>query len=335
MSTKLKDNETEISVWPITFNDVDVSNSKFNATFRLVLRFNCPSLQTIKPFKKVDNRTYYDPSDLLDYLPGQALEIQNSIEHEIRQTRFYGYDRNDTCLVFHIEGRPKHELTAEIVYKGVFKYLFDLRAFPFDEQELLIIMKIWRKTEADYTRTYIACLERQVDIKKDMLQLPDYSIRTHEMKVDGNPCDAVYSVKIKRRPWFYTISTTISLFVILFLALLTFSLGIDERGDRLTITSSLLLATIAVKFVVASDIPRVPYFTMLDREIILVFAYLLAIATIHSFVETPIDNYHGTVLAGVLMACVSLLMIIRPLRHWIKRRRQRKVDLLHENQLRP
>ncbi|MEL7023293.1 MAG: hypothetical protein AAGL69_06060 [Pseudomonadota bacterium] len=320
--------ETGLTVVPITLNCVKVEESNFSATIRVVTRFYCPNLSEIPVYETVGDRNYYDPNDLIDFLPNQALEIQNAIELEQVITKFYGLENPRIALVFRVHGTDENEVVSEMVFRGKFKHVFDLREFPFDQQELAIVFRIWRKTEADFRRAWVVDALPRETVDKQMLALPDYAVRSYDVALDDNPVEATLSIKIIRRPWFYTISTTISLVVIIVLALTTFSLDLTARGDRIGITGSLLLATIAVKFVVASDVPRVSYMTKLDLEILSVFVFMLIVAVIHSFVGLLISPSVGFQAAAVAAGIVFLLMLIRPIRHWRKRVRQRKSDFL-------
>lgn len=67
---------------------------------------------------------------------------------------------------------------------------------------------------------------------------------------------------------FYFTASTINLAIIIVLTLATFELNKEDVTDSFNTTITLLLAAVAVKFVVSNDIPRVTYLTSADKETI-------------------------------------------------------------------
>ena len=319
-----------MEVRPIALSTIDVSNSKFGAFYRIILRFQAePDCLDIQSFKVVADRTYYDPELFADYLPFSAVDIPNALELEETPTFFYGEDNPKRYLLFREDGQPADWFTAEIKIKGHFKHLFDLRRFPFDEQKLRVRHVIFRNNQADFRRRWSAMISDSENIDKEMLALSDYAIRYATVEtVLEEPMTVDMLINISRRPWFYTIKSTVSLVIIVFLALLTFRLPIEAMPDRLAIVGSLVIATIAIKFVTAADVPRVPYTTRIDRETLATLFFLFICSAIHGAIGIESANHWGSIVAFVIGGALISFFLIRPIKHSWRRRRQRRTDPL-------
>jgi len=254
--------------------------STFAASFRLTFKFQHPDLSRVSHFKEDDNRIYFLPKEVNDYLPGQSMDFMNAIDFEILPWTFYGEET--TQLVFHIKSEPKTLVTAEVKVKGVFKHRFDLMSFPVDLQSLRIRINIWRACPEDFKRQWFVhkCSLGQNALED--LQQPDYAvedIHPKDMSLENKSgaCDAVLSIQCFREPGFHLISATVPLSIIVVLTPASYKIGRDELGDRMSQGLTLLLAAVAVKFIVAPDLPKVHYVTALDVDTMMVYVFLLLV----------------------------------------------------------
>lgn len=322
--------EISLEVQPIALYKIDLSNSEFGAFYRLILRFQTdPGCRDIQYFKIVGDRTYYDPELFVDHLPFAAVDFPNSLELEQVPTFFYGETSPQKYLLFREQRQAENFFTAELKFKGQFKHIFDLRSFPFDEQKLLVRIVVYRKNAPDFRRIWSARISDNEKIDNEMLALTDYAIRHASVDIRrNNPLTLDIWTQISRRPWFYTIKSTISLVIIIALGLLTFLLPFSAVPGRLAIVGSLVIATIAIQFVIAADVPRVPYTTHVDREVLATLCFLLLCSGLHGAVGIDIIDEWSAIVALSVGGFLSALFLIRPIRHWCRRRKLRKIDPL-------
>jgi hypothetical protein len=311
--------DTKVAFWLIALMDVIPSESKFSAKFRLVYKFRNPNLSNISPVFSAGERNYYDQTQVEEHLPGQSVELQNALEYRILQPSIG--DTNNIGLIFSDAECEKDELKLEVIYQGVFKHLFELNKFPFDEQTLKIRCVFWRKTQADFSRNFKEFEINKTAFDKKMCDQPDYSFINTKTDISGEPCVGHLTIKLLRKPWYYTISTTLSLWFILSLALATFLMPTTHLTDRASDTITLLLTVIAVKFVIASDVPKVPYFTSIDIEVYLSFIFLLFVTYAHTQVSSSESNLLYGQISLSIYVVIMLAMVISPIRFLLRRKK--------------
>ncbi|KQI71894.1 hypothetical protein AN191_10620 [Loktanella sp. 5RATIMAR09] len=304
---------TELGAWLISVHSVNVEDSSFGAKIRLVFKFFSDNINTDHRFKRAGSRTYFRPSETDNWLPGQATEILNRLSGGISQTLFYG-EKSEIGFLFHEEGSPANQFVLEMVYEGHFKHVFELQKFPYEIDVLSIDLVFWCANEVDLQRTWQVSDTKYTSPGGDRLDLPDFDVGEFGLSVDqlqnddkNIRCD--FKIILERKPWYYFISSTFSMIVIMIFSLFTFGMSGEGNGAALGIVGSLLLATIAVRFVISQDTPRVPYTTHIDREAIATFFFLLFVAFIHSDFNTVIPSSSETLVSGVSFLVVLLFMI--------------------------
>lgn|ERR1712217_227153 len=88
----------------------------------------------------------------------------------------------------------------------------------------------------------------------------------------------------------------------------------DNLGDRSSVTLTLLLTAVAYKYVIADQLPKIPYNTKLDLHLNMCFALLLVITVENGLVafftdadmQAAVDRYFYVVI-GVLWCCWHLV----------------------------
>lgn len=298
----------------ISLSSIDSAVSNFKATFRLVMKSYYPELSKIPFYEKTNARTYYKYEDVSDFLPGQSIEVENAIEYRIIPTDFYGPGLRTPGLIFHEEAdNVPDSIVYEIVYEGKFKSVFFMSRFPFDEQSLPIVLKFWRKNQVDYQREWEFYPQSVNETQESVGKLADYELTGTEFKSLGDPPQATFKINILRKPWFYTIGTTLSLAVITFMGLTTFSFEVNNTSDRVSTIAMLILSVIAIKFVISQDIPKVPQLTALDGEILATLFFLLTCGILHTKTENPMANIFFYEIAKAAAAVVFVYMLSGPI----------------------
>jgi len=100
--------------------------------------------------------------------------------------------------------------------------------------------------------------------------------------------------------------------IVILFALSTFGLPEPDAGTNLSIIGSLVLACIAIRFVISRDTPRVPYMTSIDREAVTTLLYLLVMAYLNTeFSSFLADDSKLDV--ALLGGGVVLIVILAPM----------------------
>ena len=75
-------------------------------------------------------------------------------------------------------------------------------------------------------------------------------------------------------------------------ALLAFSMDpVDDLSDRFGLTVTLLLTAVAFQFVVSSELPQLPYLTLLDEYIIMSFIFLFIVMVMVGLIPLTGNRY--------------------------------------------
>ncbi|XP_077995614.1 cys-loop ligand-gated ion channel-like isoform X2 [Glandiceps talaboti] len=170
------------------------------------------------------------------------------------------------------DGIPIASLNIRL--KATFKEPMELYDFPFDYQDLTIrMMSDWPDTDLLFVKnmaikdsirrdTFTGAQEwvlhhhvfsRPVDEDREMTgshrKYPLYHITTH----------------VSRRIGYYLWNVALIMFLIVGMSFASFSVDPAEPADRLSVTLTLLLTSVAFKFVVSQSLPTISYLTILVR----------------------------------------------------------------------
>ena len=116
----------------------------------------------------------------------------------------------------------------------------------------------------------------------------DKEIRMHELDLTYPGLRFVLCVH--RRPGYYIVNVVVPTGLIVLLCACQYQIAAEDVADRMSVSLTLLLTTIAFKLVTSSMLPAVAYLTLLDRYVslcsLLNFLAVLAAAVAGNFVAT-------------------------------------------------
>eukprot|EP00294_Goniomonas_avonlea_P003159 CAMPEP_0114572598 /NCGR_PEP_ID=MMETSP0114-20121206/18392_1 /TAXON_ID=31324 /ORGANISM="Goniomonas sp, Strain m" /LENGTH=485 /DNA_ID=CAMNT_0001759849 /DNA_START=33 /DNA_END=1487 /DNA_ORIENTATION=- len=160
---------------------------------------------------------------------------------------------------------------------------FNLGKFPVDAQDLHVTIRSgWDVHNVQFQLDpYFGYAETQFQNDVMLQEWGDITSRfvdsTHFSKgdhptltsatssIDGLVYHTVHIVtSVRRKPWYYVYNVALPQFLIVSLAGTIVSVPVDDVADRMGVILTLLLTTVAFKFVVASSTPQIPYLTFLD-----------------------------------------------------------------------
>eukprot|EP00049_Salpingoeca_infusionum_P002759 m.59464 g.59464 ORF g.59464 m.59464 type:complete len:392 (+) comp11772_c0_seq2:77-1252(+) len=262
-------------------------------------------------------------------------------------------------------------ITCRIEVIGDFTFKMNLYHFPFDKQELLIIVRSqWRNSWLNFRPhphpqyNSIVNLQHASCIDNEFLidPIPNLDVElTEDDKHDGE--SSVYSanergivsyqssacyVCAKADSWPIPNHTdtrhagsgksyplvNLKIFPVFWICLAgAVSMIVNPEDEtelldqRMSVTLTLLLTLVAVKFVAAADIPNVSYVTWLDFYILVAFSVLILVGiqnVIAARVSTEARkwvDYAGLIFMGLvwIIGHIILLIVSFPLRAWKRR----------------
>jgi len=164
---------------------------------------------------------------------------------------------------------------------------FDLRRFPFDEQRLELAVESFLWPEDDLL--FVAEPEA-TDFAHDF-SIPEWRIERVGQRIESSRAlrDAtpfsrfVLEIDVAREWGFYLWKIMLPLVIIVSLSWSIFWMTEERVAGRSRITATGVLTIVAYQFVVAEDLPRIAYLTLLDKVMILSFL-LLAVTVVQSLI---------------------------------------------------
>ena len=198
--------------------------------------------------------------------------------------------------------------------RGSFREGFELEHFPFDVQPLTITVSCNRSSsevellEDCYTGTK-SILRNQFTVMTDFdLSGPVMQSRTDE-DLKKYPLLHVYFVG-QRRAAYYMWNIALPNFLLSALVFTSFAIAPEDLADRLSVTLTLVLTSVAFKYMVAQELPRISYLTLLDKYILLSFAFLALVGGQNTLAAVIVEERIVEVSRYVIEAIFVLIHVL-------------------------
>jgi hypothetical protein len=157
-----------------------------------------------------------------------------------------------------------------------FRAHFDLRRFPFDRQTLAVRIQsfFWTADQMVFVpetarigfnpdSTVDALRVTQVDAVVDRDQLAGWEL---------DFADLFVRIGVERQPAFYVWTVFVPVTLIFLISCAGFAVPMRSFQDRLAISLTALLASVATQFAISFDLPRISYLTVIDRIFVVTYA---------------------------------------------------------------
>jgi len=205
-------------------------------------------------------------------------------------------------------------------YQGTLYQHLDLNRFPFDFQDLKIAVRSGQpvtnmRLEDHSTRTNTM----------DNFLIPDWTVHHFSSVLEDTDVSTSgsaksysmmnISVRIQRKFGYYIWNIALVNFLIVTSSWVSFAMEEADLGDKMQVNITLLLTAVALKFVVASSLPKVSYLTVLDKYIVVSFLYL-ALVILQNTIVSQLNKYNSNatmfdqISIGVLMSIWMLTQIV-------------------------
>ena len=191
-------------------------------------------------------------------------------------------------------------------YVGTLTNPMSLRAFPFDNDTIEIVLHqseaassseyVFREYEeplddAASVRIFFSVFENLTE-----WQLRGFNKSAYE-SVGGIPTPfskLVLSLHLKRRWGFYFSKVVFPLITCTLFCFFSFFFAIDETEARLTVSTTMFLATTALLYVIGTEVPKTSYLTVIDKLVV-------AVLSIQFFIAGYCSVCAGLIGAGVAL----------------------------------
>jgi hypothetical protein len=183
------------------------------------------------------------------------------------------------------------EADGRVVYiqrhRGSLSFPHRLERFPFDRQTVRISMVAVSAHEGEVK----LLIDQDFTKRSDQLLIPDWSVGMASASVGQlmvSPADPTHSrfdfqVEVERRADYYVWKVVVPLVLIVAMSWSVFWLNPARFGPQIGLSATSMLTLIAFQFAMVGILPRLSYFTVLDRFIaastVLVFLALLETLT--------------------------------------------------------
>jgi len=166
------------------------------------------------------------------------------------------------------------------------RHNFELESFPFDHQTLLLEVNLSDSRTFDHFHLVV----NTVQFRKSAIDLNEWTLHVPRI-ARMSPKHRCVNVElmVSRKPGYYVWNIV---FILLSISCLIFTAFVgpwDTTSDRVSISLTLILATIAFKFTVNEAIPKLNYQTLLDKYMVNTQLGLCAI-TLAACMAQVLDN---------------------------------------------
>ncbi|MEM7191583.1 MAG: hypothetical protein AAF405_01735 [Pseudomonadota bacterium] len=241
----------------------------------------------INDIQQLDFKTNNYVIDLYVWFRWKSPDIDPSKTMEF-MNRFASDDNLREALTEEPDELPGGGRYSIIRYQGLFSTKFQLATFPFDTQQLTVIMEDTLAGAGD--QIYVPDGKTPV-IVDPVITLPGFTVGTPTMDITtntyptnfGDPTvpDAepysriVVSIPVKRPVVAMSIKTFIPIMLIVVCALLVYFVRPGYVEGRIGLGITALLTLVAIQLTATSSLPDVDYLMMLDKIFLLAYFFII------------------------------------------------------------
>lgn len=264
----------------VKLSDIDTVKEQFAADVFLHARWREKSLDHSKEGIVVDSDKYWNPD----------LVIRNRTESA---------QRKKWCVLwFNASGEAFIVEKRRII--GVFTEKMELQDFPFDSQDLSVVLTSDRSVDevnleedneelstinvTNFADEQEWCLKDYVESDKTTKIVNQYTDRKNvEFPVLRVSCFAT------RKFMFFVWNIMIIMLIISLLSFATFAIDRNLPQNRLQLAFTLTLTGVTFRFVANQSLPKIPYLTKLDKFILFSMIFNFLVSVWHAIVSQIAD----------------------------------------------
>lgn len=265
-----------ISLFITDINQIDVVNESFNITMRAYILYE---INTDDPIYKIYIDKARVTNDHIYYLKKNEVDqLTSDINPPIPLVINTENNNDDTSPIeIHVIGGIQLKSAVIILktYHMKCRQYYKLHDFPFDIQDLIIEFRILQQDITYDLSIYNICLSSSAIGK---LEWKFYE----PIVVSNNSSSILFSssmiiIPCERKSNYYVYNIIIILFLLSSLGLFVFTIDIYDFASRQSTILTLILTVVAFKFSLSTSLPKVPYNTIIDHIVSLIFLQLTII----------------------------------------------------------
>lgn len=147
---------------------------------------------------------------------------------------------------------------------------YNLKKFPFDSQDLLIIAKSnWRLESSNYTPEYNKNKRYETYFMKECDKNAGWkfilSKSSHYFLKMDRFNYYVVNLHYERQSLFFIISVFLPIFILIVLGFSSYAINYQDYGNRLNVALVVLLTLAAFRFTLSDSLPKLGYLTVFDK----------------------------------------------------------------------
>ncbi|KAK2162475.1 hypothetical protein NP493_1519g00030 [Ridgeia piscesae] len=224
----------------------------------------------IKSVRKIDWRTRWNPQIIIENTTG-----------ELRENAFQTVTYNSAQEAYVVEKRR---------IKGMFLETLELRDFPFDIQDLTVTVTSERaasevELKEDENELHAVSRRSFIDEQEWYLYKFIYTEKKDLVNEYSDPLIRRTALCVKcqaaRRPAYFFWNIFLITFLICSLSFATFAVDRSLPQNRLQLSFTLVLTSVAFKFVVNQSLPKISYLTYLDKYVLATLIILVLVCAWH------------------------------------------------------
>jgi len=237
----------------------------------------------------------YEPETKPDLLFINCIEMESS-EYQMFGKTIYRQMKNKKT------GEPYNAMVLN--FKGWFTEEFEVQNFPFDVQDLSICLvglfgahkRLIAPSRCTFDtiqidRTFNSITDWEIAAVDSQNWLIDFLEATTRGKKKGGLSDTnnycQFRIQVQRKWFIYFSRVILWLFALGFVTFGMFCFTPDNIEGRLNYAITLVLTIVALQFVISSELPKVAYFTFLDKYNFFIFGFIFS-----TVVESMLVGYH-------------------------------------------
>jgi len=176
-------------------------------------------------------------------------------------------------------------------YSGTLAFSYDAHLFPFDEQDIVIMLL---SEEYDQTEIMLTVDEAVTGRNTDTFNIADWKIFDVNAQIVVRPIQVYRSnhsayefhLLAERRSGYFVWKVILPLLLIVFMSWTVFWINPSQVGTQISMSATSMLTLIAFQFAMGHLLPRLSYFTVMDK-----FVTGSTILVFLSLIESIVTNY--------------------------------------------
>lgn len=263
----------QIRVVFLKVGEIETQKEQYNADVFMQFRWREPRLDqfSYQDIANADLKKFWNPE----------LYVENSLGNPTEEVWTH-VSMNDNNEAYLYERRR---------VKGCFAETLELADFPFDVQDLTVTVSSHRPdTELELVKDVdeVSAInpsseQQEWRLHKQIESSIHVTLQEYSSTRQNHPSFSV-TCRAARRPGYFYWNVFLVMFFISSLSFATFSVRHTLPQFRLQLSFTLLLTSVAFKFVINQSLPRISYLTYLDKYVLASMVMLVVVCLWHSLI---------------------------------------------------